>query len=277
MIIKQKITTNIKAPNKDWEALKKHFPHCFDKDGKFDVVKFQQQLQTQNIELTTEKESYGLDWLGKSYARLLATDPATTLLRPDETHNSKPENSNSENLLIKGDSGEIYKVEKAWFDQFTNASGKKRFNELFETRKGIFSNPKPVELIKHLINLIKVNEGKSVIILDFFAGSATTSDAMMQLNAEDGGNCRFILVQIDEPIKEYKTTYKFCKENNLPPFVSSITIERLKRAGEKIKKEIKDSHHYYITNSDKNDKTYEVLKNLIGLEERHYERQVCNV
>jgi adenine-specific DNA-methyltransferase len=105
----QKITNNIKLPNKDWEVLKTHFPHCFDKDGKFDIAKFQQQLNTQNLELSTEKESYGLDWLGKSYARLLASDPATTLLKADENHNSKPENANAENLLIKGDNIEVLK------------------------------------------------------------------------------------------------------------------------------------------------------------------------
>ena len=79
---------------------------------------------------------------------------------------------------------------------------------------------------------------KDSIILDFFAGSGTTGHAVMQLNAEDGGNRKFILCQIDEPIKEDKPAYKFCKDNNLPPVISSITIERLKRAGEKIAKEI---------------------------------------
>lgn len=56
----------------------------------------------------------------------------------------------------------------------------------------------------------------------------------MQLNSEDGGNRKFILCQIDEPIKEDKPAYKFCIDNNLPPVISSITIERLKRAGEKM-------------------------------------------
>lgn len=60
----------------------------------------------------------------------------------------------------------------------------------------------------------------------------------MQLNTEDGGNRTFILCQIDEPIKEDKPAYKFCLDNNLPPVISSITIERLKRAGEKITKEL---------------------------------------
>jgi adenine-specific DNA-methyltransferase len=64
----------------------------------------------------------------------------------------------------------------------------------------------------------------------------------MQLNAEDGGKRKFILCQIDEPIKEDKPAYKFCIDNNLPPVISSITIERLKRAGEKIAKTIEDQN-----------------------------------
>lgn len=98
-----------------------------------------------------------------------------------------------------------------------------------------FDFPKPVELIKRTIELATENND---IILDFFAGSGTTGHAVMQLNAEDGGSRKFILCQIDEPIKKDKPAYQFCVDNNLPPVISSITIERLNRAGEKIKAEI---------------------------------------
>ncbi|MDE5592242.1 MAG: hypothetical protein K2I63_04750 [Helicobacter sp.] len=82
------------------------------------------------------------------------------------------------------------------------------------------------------------------IILDFFAGSGTTAQAVMELNSEDGGNRQFILVQLDEPINEdkSKTAYDFCK-NELKsenPTISDITIERVKRAGAKIAKEHRD-------------------------------------
>jgi adenine-specific DNA-methyltransferase len=497
----QKITNDIKVPNKDLEALRLNFPHCFDKDGNFQLEKFKANLTEKEINFSTE--SYGLDWLGKSYARLLASDPATTLLKADETHNAKPENANSENLLIKGDNLEvlkhlanayyekvkmiyidppyntgsdgfvynddrkftvkelkqligvdeekakrildftqsksnshsawltfmyprlyiakqllredgvifvsiddnevaqlrimmdeifgeenfvalaprktgagsaatrseselrklndyvfiyqknnlifkqkqigektfpysdedgdyllaqfqasgsdatrsarpkmfypiyvledetlttkkpisfkeiilpnkvngedgrwlwspekfenekkliyyengkvqrkiyfdpekdnnIYQVEKAWFDQFTNASGTNYFNQLFDDRKGIFNNPKPVELIKHLINLINVNNDKDIFILDFFAGSGTTGDAVMQLNAEDGGNRKFILVQLPEPIdpQKNKAAYDFVKnELKAEPTIFEITKERLLRAAKKIKEE----------------------------------------
>jgi len=112
----QKITTDIKVTNKDLEALRINFPHCFDKDGNFQFEKFKANLTEKEINFSTE--SYGLDWLGKSYARLLASDPATTLLKADETHNSKPENANSENLLIKGDNLEVLKhLSNAYYQQ----------------------------------------------------------------------------------------------------------------------------------------------------------------
>ena len=112
----QKITNNIKVPNKDLEVLKKHFPHCFDKNGNFDIEKFKQQLSENEIDFY--KESYGMDWLGKSYARLLASDEATTLLKEDEGFNQKDENKNSENLLIKGDNLEVLKhLSNAYYEK----------------------------------------------------------------------------------------------------------------------------------------------------------------
>lgn len=100
---------------------------------------------------------------------------------------------------------------------------------------GLFDNPKDLNYISKMLNIVTNTDS---IILDFFAGSSTTGHAVMQLNAEDGGNRKFILCQIDEPIKKDKPAYKFCKDNSLPTVISSITIERLKRAGEKIAKEI---------------------------------------
>ena len=116
----------------------------------------------------------------------------------------------------------------------TNEDANKEIKDLLGNTAN-FDFPKPFSLIKYLVNM---TQDKNDIILDFFAGSGTTGHAVMQLNAEDGGNRKFILCQIDEPIKEDKPAYKFCKDNNLPPVISSITIERLKRAGEKISKEI---------------------------------------
>ena len=100
-----------------------------------------------------------------------------------------------------------------------------------------FTYPKGVEFIKKII-LHSTSTNSNDIILDFFAGSGTTAQAVMELNAEDKGNREFILVQIDEEIKEdkSKSAYDFCKKElkSENPVISDITIERVKRAAQKI-------------------------------------------
>lgn len=115
--MKQQNTTNdIIVQDNDLEILKKNFPHCFDKSGDFDFEKFKKELAS--TEINFSKESYGMDWLGKSYARLLASDPATTLLKEDKGWNSKEENISSENLLIRGDNLEVLKhLSNAYYQQ----------------------------------------------------------------------------------------------------------------------------------------------------------------
>jgi adenine-specific DNA-methyltransferase len=115
-----------------------------------------------------------------------------------------------------------------------NQQGNDDFSSLFDGNT-YFTSPKPLGLIQYFLRTI---DNDSIKVLDFFAGSGTTGHAVMQLNAEDGGNRKFILCQIDEPIDKKKPAYEFCIDNNLPPVISSITIERLKRAGEKITKDI---------------------------------------
>ncbi len=103
-----------------------------------------------------------------------------------------------------------------------------------------FSYPKGVDF---MAKIVEHATEKGDIILDFFAGSGTTAHAVMELNAEDKGNREFILVQIDEEIKEYKSAYDFCKNvlKSAKPIISDITIERVKRAAQKIIESSKDS------------------------------------
>jgi adenine-specific DNA-methyltransferase len=142
-----------------------------------------------------------------------------------------------EKIYQSDERGNTKKYQSILQDAGSSSDGTKEVKSFFNDTK-IFSNPKPTKLLKQILLITNTNE--TDIILDFFAGSGTTGHAVMQLNAEDGGNRKFILCQIDEPIKEDKPAYKFCRENNLPPVISSITIERLKRAGEKIAKEIEE-------------------------------------
>ena len=119
----------------------------------------------------------------------------------------------------------------------TNETASNELLKLFDNNK-IFNFNKPVSLIKYLISICSNNANSNDIILDFFAGSGTTAQAVMELNAEDKGNREFILVQIDEEIKEdkSKSAYDFCKKElkSENPVISDITIERVKRAAQKI-------------------------------------------
>ncbi len=92
-----------------------------------------------------------------------------------------------------------------------------------------FDNPKPINLMNYLL---EVALGKDSIILDFFSGSATTAHAVMKLNAEDGGNRKFIMVQLPEKTDEKSEAYKAGYKN-----ICEIGKERIRRAGKKIKEE----------------------------------------
>ena len=93
----------------------------------------------------------------------------------------------------------------------------------------IFPFPKPSSFVKQLLPLAA---DKDSIVLDFFSGSATTAHAVMQLNAEDGGHRKFIMVQLPEPCDETSEAYKAGYKN-----ICEIGKERIRRAGEKIKAE----------------------------------------
>lgn len=95
--------------------------------------------------------------------------------------------------------------------------------------KSFFSYPKPVSLLRLLINSIEENDG---YVLDFFSGSATTAHAVMQLNAEDGGHRKFIMVQLPEATDEKSEAYKAGYKT-----ICEIGKERIRRAGAKIKEE----------------------------------------
>ncbi len=99
--------------------------------------------------------------------------------------------------------------------------------------KGVFDNPKPVEFM----NIIaRISTNKESVALDFFSGSATTAHAVMQLNAEDGGHRKFIMVQLPEKCDEASEAYKAGYKN-----ICEIGKERIRRAGDKIKSEHPDA------------------------------------
>lgn len=114
-------------------------------------------------------------------------------------------------------------------DDIYTQHGTNEMIKIFGNAK-IFPYPKPSEFVKQLISVI--SENKKEIILDFFSGSAATAHAVMQLNAEDGGNRKFIMVQLPEETDEKSEAYKGGYKN-----ICEIGKERIRRAGAKIKEE----------------------------------------
>jgi len=94
--------------------------------------------------------------------------------------------------------------------------------------KGVFDGPKPVRLMQRLITLANLNDDS--IVLDFFSGSASTAHALMKSNSEKNTHCKFILVQLPEPVSEVKKNQGFSN-------ICKIGEERIRLAGKQIKEE----------------------------------------
>ena len=144
-----------------------------------------------------------------------------------------------ENRIIFPDSVDKYPVRKEFYDEYENdqqlvtsmglyatKSTTQKLYNLFDGGK-VFTNPKPDTLIKFII---KVAIGRNDIILDFFSGSGTTAHAVDELNAEDGGNRRWICVQLPELTDEKSEAYKAGYRT-----IADIARERICRAGVKIR------------------------------------------
>ena len=112
----------------------------------------------------------------------------------------------------------------------TNEDAYEELEEIFSFKK-LFDYSKPKNYIKELLKA-GTNFNKDALILDFFSGSATTAHAVMQLNAEDGGNRKFIMVQLPEECDEKSEAYKAGYKN-----ICEIGKERIRRAGKKIKED----------------------------------------
>lgn len=143
-------------------------------------------------------------------------------------------------LIFKGDN--VYRKmfiyenkgkipETLWEDVSNAANASDEIKRLFGGI--IFDTPKPIPYIKRMIQLAA---SKDSVIMDFFSGSATTAHAVMQLNAEDGGHRKFIMVQLPEKCDESSEAYKAGYKN-----ICEIGKERIRRAGDKIKSEHPDA------------------------------------
>src|SRR5690606_29099898 len=136
----------------------------------------------------------------------------------------------------EGGQSPLKQVKSIWTDKiFHTEKGQAVFNELFQTKDKIFQAPKSIALIKMTLQMSQNSDG---ICLDFFSGSAATAHAVMQLNAEDSGKRKFIMVQLPEPTDEKSEAYKAGYKN-----ICEIGKERIRRAGEKIKEKYKDKEN----------------------------------
>lgn len=134
------------------------------------------------------------------------------------------------NLLInKKYKGLVYGEVKEYSMDFKTTSAGTMMKELFQSNDVLFSAPKNVYLIKLLISLI---DDKNSICLDFFSGSGTTAHSVMELNSEDGGNRKYILVQVPESLKEKEPAFKEGYNN-----ICDLAEERIRLSANKIKEE----------------------------------------
>lgn len=129
-----------------------------------------------------------------------------------------------------------------WDEKFYTSTATARLKTLMES--GAFDTPKPVELIQRML---EISNTHSDIILDFFSGSATTAHAVMQLNQEDGGNRKFIMVQLPEATDEKSEAYKAGYKN-----ICEIGKERIRRAGKSLNHDSLDSPDDHDLKKDSN-------------------------
>lgn len=140
------------------------------------------------------------------------------------------------------------KAESWWDNHGMNEDATEELTALFGVAK-IFSHPKPTKLLKNIISIVAQNDD---IVLDFFSGSGTTADAVMQIAAEKSLALKYIMVQLPEDLEAsmkkadnnakaaLEVAIDFLKSQGMPLLLSEIGKERIRRAGEKIKDENKD-------------------------------------
>ncbi|WP_461134941.1 site-specific DNA-methyltransferase [Spirosoma lituiforme] len=142
-----------------------------------------------------------------------------------------------------------------------NQEGTKEIKSYFS--EVVFDFPKPTALLKYLLSfVINANEDKSFFVLDFFSGSAATADAIYQLNSEDGGDRKFILVQIPERTDEKSVAYKEKFET-----ICEIGKERIRRSGKRIKEALDNRNSEQLDFSSKKEKDLDIGFRVYRLDE----------
>lgn len=145
-----------------------------------------------------------------------------------------------------------------------NQEGKQECKALFDGM-GVFDGPKPVRLVKYLLSIANLESND--IVLDFFSGSSTTAQSIMQANSEDNGYRKFIMIQLPECTDEKSEAFKSGYKN-----ICEIGKERIRRAGEKIKEENRDKEG--IENLDIGFKVFKLDSSNINRWDSSYEQDL---
>ena len=260
-MVKDIITKNesVSLNDKQLQALKEHFPACFH-DGEFDMERFKEYLGNN---LSVNHEGYELKFLGKNYARLLASVDTTTVVVPDEEHNAKPENANSQNVYISGDNLDGLKhLLKSYYKQvkciyidppYNTGSDGFAYNDTFNFT------------VNDLVSKLSISEEQATRILNLTKkGSASHSAWLMfmyprlllarDLLANDG----VIFISIDD--NEQMNLKLICDdifgEEN---FVANIIVQSNKR-GQTYKQLAKTHEYLFVYTRNINTELNELLK-----------------
>lgn len=181
----------------------------------------------------TIKSPSGVEWTRHWFYR---KDEMKKLIENNKIYFGKyPEFSNVPRLKTFENEEKEYYMESILRGVGTSSSAKEEVEDILGSRE-YFDTPKPSKLIKEIV---RVSTNQDSLVLDFFSGSATTADAVMQLNAEDLGSRKYILVQLPEPIKQDKLAYKAGYRT-----VDEIGRDRIEKAAAKIKEETKADIDY---------------------------------
>lgn len=264
-MIKDIIEHNVLAsPNAEELAiLHRYFPSCFTNEGKFDLDLFEAKIKDS---VDTTKEGYALNYLGKDYARLVASMDTTTVIVPDEEHNARPENKNSENIYISGDNLDALshllksyagRIKCIYIDPpYNTGSDDFAYNDKFAFTK------------EDLVAKLSISEEQASKILDLTKrGSASHSAWLMfmaprlqlakDLLAEDG----VIFISIDD--NEQANLKLLCDsvlgEENL---LSQIIVQSNKRG--QTYKQLAKTHEYLLVYARSEHSVVNELKKELG-------------
>jgi adenine-specific DNA-methyltransferase len=253
---------NLDIVSEKVQLLKKHFPNCFTKDGALDFKKLESELH----EVDIVKEGYSLNWLGKSYAKVIASLETETVISPDIEHNSREENKDSHNIYIKGDNLEVLKhLVNAYRGKITVIYIDPPYNT--GTDEFVYEDDFDFTPAK-LAELAKIDEEEAQRVLEFTERKSNSHSAWLtfmyprlfiarELLGDDG----VIFISIDD--NEQANLKLLCDEIfGEENFVAQIIVQSNKRG--QTYKDIAKTHEYVLAYTKNTDVVIQQLEKEVG-------------